>query len=305
MAPRIETPLFLGKHLVPGVWRRLLPAGREGMRFPDESRSSCGACPRVESDGYRPDYRCCTYFPRIPNYLLGFALLDPASRVHVESAAVAPFLMPEGFQASPQQWANFLTEAGEDRYGKSDLVLCPFLQRENGFCGIYKYRNAVCSTYFCYHDDGRQGVRFWSHLQTYMVQVEMALDQWCLEQLGFDVPAYIERLAGLVPQMDEVSRKKDAAWSAMARRAAWGDWYGRELEIYRACAQLVKKHESELLALVEAQKIREADAFEIAATKLVPQKHRGEIEDDYDPDRVPYKPSRLWKAVEKAQAKLK
>lgn len=304
MATRLETPLFLGKHLVPGVWRQLLPPGQNDFAYPREQRATCGDCPRVETDGYRPDYRCCTYHPRVPNYLLGLALEDPTSRPAVESGAVRNFLMPEGFQASPQQWANFLTDAGEDRYGKSETVLCPFLQRETGFCGIYKYRNAVCSTYFCYHDDKRFGHRFWEHLQTYMVQVEMALDQWCLEQLGFSVEAYVERLASLVPTMKDVCRTSDGVWSAKARRHIWGDWYGQELDIYRACAALVRKHENDLRAICEAQVIREADAFEIEAAKLVPAKHRGEIEDDFDPERVPYRPSRLWKSVERAHAKM-
>lgn len=304
MAQRLDTPLFLGKHLVPGVWRRLLPPGFETLSFPAEKRTTCGDCPRVETDGYRPDYRCCTYLPRVPNFLLGLALEDPATRPAVEAEAVRSYLMPEGFQASPKQWADFLTEAGEDRFGKSEIVLCPFLKRENGYCGIYKYRNAVCSTYFCYHDDKRHGERFWDHLQTYMVQVEMALDQWCLEQLGFSVEAYIERLTNLAPRMSEVCRTRDGAWTAKARKVVWGEWYGREYELYLACAGLVRKHEKDLLAIVENMKIKEADVFEIEAAKLVPAKHRGEIEDDFDPDRVPYKPSKLWKSVERAQEKL-
>ncbi len=304
MANRLDTPLFLGKHLVPGIWRQLLPPAQSTLSYPREERVTCGDCPRIETDGYRPDYRCCTYLPRVPNYLLGLALEDPVSRPAVEAEAVRSFLLPEGFQASPRQWATFLTDAGEDRFGKSEKTLCPFLQRATGFCGIYKYRNAVCSTYFCYHDDRKFGERFWGHLQTYMVQVEMALDQWCLEQLGFSVEAYVERLAGLAPQMADVCRAKDGAWTARARKIIWGDWYGREFEIYRACAALVRKHENDLLAVCEKMKIREADAFEIEAAKLVPAKHRGEIEDDFDPDRIPYKPSRLWKSVEKAHARM-
>ena len=301
-----QRPLFLGPHLVAGIWRSLLPEDAQTLTYPKEERATCGACPRVATDDYLPDYRCCTYHPRVPNYLIGMALRDPNARAAVTAEKVRPFLMPEGFMASPQQWATFLVNAGEDQYGKTTNVLCPFLQTKTGFCGIYKYRNGVCSTYFCYHDQGARGAAFWEELQTWMVQVEIALDQWCMAELGFDVDLFVGRMNGLAKSMPRVTRKSDGAWSAWARRIAWGpEWYGREFEFYERAAALVESRQDDLRALVEKIRIREADRFELAGQKLIPKKHRDDVEDDFDdPDRVPLKPKSLWRSVVRAHGKI-
>src|SRR5262249_32817474 len=121
----------------------MLPEALWAMRIPSERRATCAACPRIASDDFRPDYRCCTYHPRVAGFMLALALDTPAGHAAVERAHAAGFLMPEGLQASPAQWAGFLVDVGEERFGKSQRVLCPMLETATGRCGIYAFRNAV------------------------------------------------------------------------------------------------------------------------------------------------------------------
>lgn len=292
----VFTPLRLGTHVVPGLWRYLLPKSLVDLPLPEERRATCSNCPRVTASNFRPDYRCCTYYPRIPNFLLGLALLEgkTAAKVVAQSASRS-FLMPEGFQASPAQWADLLTDVGEGLYGQSSRVLCPYLQKATGYCGIYAFRNSVCSTFFCYHDHGTRGDAFWEALQTTVVQVEMVLGQWALRQVGFSVDDYVKRMNALAPKIEKTSDPKSRTWNEMARRAAWGEHYGKELDVYRACAEKILAHKDELWTLANENDIVEADLFEIAAQSVVPEAHRGEIEDDYsDPERETIRPRELW-----------
>jgi len=297
-------PLRLGPHTVPGIWRHILPPGALALRPPEERRATCGDCPRVATAGYRPDYRCCTYFPRVPNFLLGLALDTRLGAEALREVRTTPFLLPEGFTPSPRQWADFLEDVGLGEYGKSTRVLCPFLAPKSGLCQIYAFRNAACSTFFCHHDHGRRGERFWEALQTLVTQVEMALAQWTLSQVGFDFDAYIRRLNSLAPHIREVFDSRTGAWTEAARRVAWGDHHGRELEIYHACAQLVRTRQDELWQLANTVELVEAARFENAALQLVAPEHQDQIEDDYDPELEPIRPAELWRTVQRQHRNL-
>jgi Fe-S-cluster containining protein len=280
----------------------MLPPGLQTLKFPAERRATCDRCPRVGSDGYRPDYRCCTYHPRVPNFLLGFALGERGGPERLQRAADAGFLMPEGFLPSAGQWADFLADVGEGRFGKSEAVLCPFLS--GGLCGIYRYRNGVCSTFFCHFDQGSAGERFWESLQTLVVQVELALGQWALTEVGFDVPAYIARMNRMAPAVASTVAA-NRGWSVKARREAWGKDFGRELAIYAACAEKIRGQRESLWAIANRAPILEADAFEMACETLVGEKYRDQIEDDWsDGERETVPPKELWRTVRRRHLKL-
>lgn len=298
--------MLLGPHQVSAIWQTALPNEAKELKIPAEKQATCNACPMIASAGYRPDYRCCTYIPRVPNYLLG-----RAKRQVVAAARDAGYLLPEGLLPSPRHWAGFLADCGEGLYGKSERTLCPFLQRQTGLCGIYEFRNAVCSTYFCKHDHGGAGEQFWELLQTTMVQTEIALGQWALRQAGYDVEAMIARIDAWAPKIARASDAKTSTWSQAARRAIWGkEWFGRELELYAACAKAIAiaekaGGEEALWNLANQTPILEPDRFELAAQTLVPPEHQGEIEDDFsDEAREKALPKDLWRDVVRAHKKL-
>src|SRR5262245_29498225 len=56
-----------------------------GGDIPSESRATCNDCAMCDSEGdhqkpgstlFNPESKCCTYLPRLPNYLVGMILAD-------------------------------------------------------------------------------------------------------------------------------------------------------------------------------------------------------------------------------------
>ncbi len=281
--------LELVSHRFPGFWRFLFPSDFVRLPFPKEEKATCFACPRIQDCGYRSDYRCCTYHPRVPNFALGLASVSAEAHAGLNRALAQGMLLPEGMLASPHQWLQFMQDQEQDLYGKSQTVLCPFLAPDTGACGIHQFRNAVCSTYFCEHDLGEAAEEFWGLVQTLGSQVELLLSQWVLEMLGFDLKSYIQTLNSLAPQLPELI--KEEKWSIPIRKSLWGSWYGQELKFYQKCAHIFLQHKSELWTIASQRQLFEAKAFEAALDQLAGVEP---IEDDAELSR----PSHTWKALQ-------
>ena len=110
----------LGNHYVPGIWNYLLPYELDDLKVPEERQSSCMNCPKAAFEGFRSDYRCCTYHPRVPNYMLGLASGDKKALGALKEMKANGFLLPDGFVTNPHQWSDFLADVAEERFGKSE-----------------------------------------------------------------------------------------------------------------------------------------------------------------------------------------
>ena len=301
----IDIPFLLHGHHVPGFWQYLLPQSVLDMKLPEEKRATCMACPKAKYEGFLPDYRCCTYIPRVPNFLLGMAVKSPIPRKIITNLNQSGQLTPEGMHITPQQWAEYLADNAEERFGKSDLVRCPFLERSTGYCQIYAFRNSVCSTFFCMHSNGPKGDHFWDSLQTLVQQAEMALSQWALKMVGFDLKAYIRRQNRLSGKVEKVANTRHPrTWTVAARKELWGDFYGHEIETMEACAQIIREHRADLWEIANEQTILEPAAFDKAARRVVPAKYRDEIDpSDYD-EGDNFLPRELVTSLAKSHKKL-
>ena len=148
--------ISIGRHFVPSVWQRMLPEDFFHLDYPDEKESNCHNCPQVVRADFKMPYKCCTYIPRIPNFLIGAALVDPGAGPGLFQG-VAKFGLPDGIMITPGQYADSLLENARGRFGRTDLIRCPFLNPATAGCGIYPYRNSVCSTFFCRNSHGTRG----------------------------------------------------------------------------------------------------------------------------------------------------
>jgi Fe-S-cluster containining protein len=273
----IMRPFKLGGQLVPGIWQYMMPPSVLEMRLPKEELATCNNCPMVASGGFRPDYKCCTYHPRIPNFMLGLALDDPIAKGPVENFIRADFTNPEGTEHTPLQWIDSLSIRSDDDYGKGEKVLCSFLDQSSGGCTVYAFRNSVCSTFFCWYEDGEEGEAFWENLQYLAGQLETALAQWALEQIGFNIRAYFRRFDSLANRMVNVTDPDTKAWSKETLQILWGDWYGREAQLFKRCAEAVKDNRERLYEVAYHQGILKPTDFEIAASNFVPKKFHNQL----------------------------
>jgi len=226
-----------------------------GAPIPGESRATCDACAMCESlapgaESFNPATKCCTYLPVLPNYLVGGILADTspegaAGRASVE-ARIARRIAVTPLGLSRPAVPDLLYQFGSVRgFGHSLAMRCPHYLEEGGRCGIWQHRNAVCATWFCKHDRGEAGAAFWQRVQELLSTLERDLARWCLVELGVGHAA----LARLFPLSERSHRPDgfqlsapdlDDASDPGLHAELWGEWLGREVEMFRASARLME-----------------------------------------------------------------
>jgi hypothetical protein len=209
-----------------------------------EPRATCANCAMcspadtpLAATGFRPDIKCCTYWPTLPNFLVGSVLsdtsseLEPARRVMRERISsrigVTPYWL-----APPRKYLVLLDAARESSFGRSDALLCPYYLRESGQCGIWKHREAVCATFFCKHAQGAVGHAFWRAVKRLVIDTETRLAEHLARAVAPDTREPV-RLKGRLSREELEDRPPDDA----SYVAAWGKWVGREIDFYVECAR--------------------------------------------------------------------
>lgn len=250
-------PIALGNHQVPGLWRYMMPEEVLYFRVDAEARSSCFQCPKVKEAGFHPNVRCCTVIPRVPNFLIGLGLL--AGSAPLEAALERGLFLPEGLIISPRDLVKSLNYIVKpDR--ESPSVVCPFLELDSKRCGIYAFRTTTCSTFFCKKDRGEASEHFWSDFADFGSQVESALSQWALAEVGFDLAKYFQTL-------DELEFDTDEPWSSSVREKLYGGWSPRDL--FRATAEVILRHKHELFKRASGFKPYQAKGFDARLRALL------------------------------------
>ena len=267
---------------LPALYRPLLPA-LGALDVPAESKATCAKCAMapggsanaVETvDGeprfFRPDAKCCTYHPRMPNYLVGALLADPRAelaegqrRVRARIASrlgVTPqWLRPPGLH-------QLMYDNARRAFGRSLTLRCPFFAVEQGNCTIWPFREAVCSTYFCRFLAGEDGRKMWTAVKRHITLTEVHLSRWAVWQhapeLVLDAPD-ADKSPPVGP--DELDGRPAPATDAAK---VWGNFAGREEELYRACFESVRALSADevarvlgfdaIVSLAEVQRRRES-----------------------------------------------
>jgi Fe-S-cluster containining protein len=216
-----------------------------GRPPPEEPESSCDDCvmcdaTRTADESFNPQTKCCTYYPDLPNYLVGRILLSG------EGAAVADQI-EKGINVTPLKIASparydLLFRHATQAFGKSLSLRCPYYREAEGRCGIWANRNAVCSTWFCKHTRGETGRQFWEALKHCLGAVESNLALWCALQLDLDASALDSLLARAALKSGQHlgAAELDGFVDEAKRNRHWGRWRGREVAYYERCARLVE-----------------------------------------------------------------
>lgn len=266
----------LAGHTFPGIWQYLLPEDALHMNLPAEARATCHSCFKAAIGECRADCQCCTYFPQIPNFMLGLALRGAEGKHTVARLVREGFTLPQGLLVSPQRFLGAVQMQSEDRFGEVPEQLCPFIQADTMHCGVYAFRNSVCSTYFCHHDHGDEGADFWGRVQLLVGHIETALQLWAMDEVGLPAAEYIARLDALAPEVHRLSTPT-GAWQSHALDHLWANWRGRELEFFHACAERVMTRRARLYEIACAQPFLEARKFEQALRDWLPEPLREEV----------------------------
>jgi len=246
---------------LPALYRSVFPSFFQSS-IPPETKATCSACAMCEAsnplhidsvDGvnrlFRPDTKCCTYHPRLPNYLVGAILSDEDAGM-AEGRRRIQQKISRGVAVNPQ-WIkapsryNLLYANARQAFGRSESLRCPYYEPQGGLCTIWRYREAVCSTYFCKYVAGADGRKFWMTLKTWLTLAEIQLSRYALLQL---LPDYVllgkdkaDNSGGplTVEDLDD-QRLPEKDYTEL-----WHPWVGREEEFYRRCHESVRALSSE------------------------------------------------------------
>lgn len=225
--------------------------------IPPEHNATCLNCAMLApSDApahaanlyYHPQAKCCTYIPELPNFLVGSILNDDDPALAEGRAALAAYLQADSI-ATPL-WLNRTSsydlkyDSADQFFGRMTGLRCPYyLDRDGGLCSIWRYREAVCTTFFCKHTRGVLGKQFWDTLKQLLVVIERDLVYWCALELGIEPDVLLQFLAPSGPdqiihllELEQTETQLDFE----TQRKVWGQWAGREAEYFQACARLVE-----------------------------------------------------------------
>ena len=216
-----------------------------------EKRATCDTCAMcdqgqtapVEMDYFKPDAKCCTYYPSLANFLVGAILADTGEelaegRRRIREKIATRIGVTPLFLTAPRKYSLLYVAArSSGAFGRSKALLCPYFDAENdGRCTVWRYRDAVCSTYFCKFTDGKPGWDFWTTVKGYLSHVESMLSRataWTVDS-SVTQPTMephqlsVEDLEDLPPKETDYARY-------------WGKWVGREEEFYITCYEHARK----------------------------------------------------------------
>jgi Fe-S-cluster containining protein len=277
---------------LPALYRSLLPA-LGALDVPAESKATCANCAMapggsanaVETvDGepryFRADAKCCTYHPRMPNFLVGALLADPRpelaegqrrmrARIASHHGVTPQWLRPPGLH-------QLMYDNARRAFGRALTLRCPFFAVDQANCTIWPFRESVCSTYFCRYQAGEDGRAMWTAIKRHITLVEANLSRWALWQHAPELildGAEADKNPTVGP--DELDGQplpaKDAA-------KVWGRFAGREEELYQACFESVRSLSADdvervlgfdsVVSLAEVQRKRESSLHTKRPAKL-------------------------------------
>ena len=165
-------------NFLPEIYGSFLPSFFQ-RSIPQETKATCNNCAMCPKPGeeigplhFRPDVKCCSFHPNLPNYLVGGILsgtdseLEEGRNLIREQIKNRIGVEPKGILPS-RKWSLLYEMAHHKSFGKTQTLICPYFEQKEGNCTIWPFREAVCSTFFCKYERGEDGKRFWEGVKLY------------------------------------------------------------------------------------------------------------------------------------------
>jgi hypothetical protein len=145
---------------------------------------------------------------------------------------------------------------------------CPyFIEEQEGRCGVWKHRNAVCATWFCKHERGAVGLAFWHSLRDLFTAIEHNLALWCALELSPGVQSLSKLVSrsGQHGTRDLSAAELDDQYDPPGYAALWGEWLDREREFFGRCASLVAPLKWSEVLSITGPEVRASSELALAA----------------------------------------
>lgn len=209
-----------------------------------ETRATCERCSMcdhgepspVPMEYFNPSTKCCTFWPILPNYLVGAILADGTpemaeGRRRIRRAIEKRIGVAPQFMSRPRKM-SLLMLGYQEVFGRAQSLKCPYYDDDNpaGTCSIWRHREVICMTYYCRYSGGMRGYDYWVALKNYLGLVQRALAKSAAKAVDPNViePQFKKNMLTLEDMEDLPPKETDyKAW--------WGRWVGREEEFYLKC----------------------------------------------------------------------
>jgi hypothetical protein len=234
---------------LPAVYDALLPElfDRPEIPEPRATCDNCAMCDHGEGAPVNMDYfnertKCCTFHPKLANYLVGAVLADTnedlaEGRARLRAKIAARIGVTPQYIAGPRMYSViYAAGRGGSNFGRADKLICPYYA-DDGRCTVWRFREAVCSTWFCKYSAGRAGQVFWSAVKEYLSHAE--------QRLAYHLACSVDKTVTepTTPPLSLTREDIDGLPPPDADYAVWwgnGAWVGREEEFYIACYERMK-----------------------------------------------------------------
>lgn len=220
-----------------------------------EEKATCDNCLQAPKK-YKADLKCCTFWPFIPNYVVGAILSSEKERHQDVQKTIRKiidnqgFVLPLGIPAPPWYQKDFKADKKEI-FGQNKKFLCPYYDKNKNQCGAWEYRGSVCTSFYCESSYGKKGQEFWYSLENYLSYLEMGLAEEVLVYNDYSPRDMNEQLAYLDIDFKMQKMTSSKKISALNLKKIWKHNYKTEEEFYIKSYQFVTgltaKHRSEIL----------------------------------------------------------
>jgi Fe-S-cluster containining protein len=236
------------KYQLPRVYESLLPKDILLME-PAETKATCDNCnmakPRNKREVFYENHlKCCTFHPFLPNYVVGAIFTEPTLAAPSAISSLQQkiqnqeYSLPLGIVAPANYQVPFNARKEHD-FGRREDWLCPYFNREQQNCGIWRHRGAVCTTFYCQSSFGAKGLKFWEELSSYITYVEMALMEEALVMLDFSPRQISDLLEYLNIESASKSQLKSSRLPEKKGRDLWNGYYDDQVGFFKKCFQVV------------------------------------------------------------------
>lgn len=234
------------EQIIPQIYRPILHSKVLALNA-TEKKATCDNCLRSRDRRfaytYKPDLKCCTFHPYLPNYAVGALLsqqtVTPGILELKRKIQNREFAFPIGVMAPFDYQFAFLTKE-EEQFGNERSLLCPYYDRGENRCSIWQYRGVVCTSFYCRSDYGQDGQKFWAVFSDYLSYVEMALAEECLVQMDFSPRDLSDQLLYLNKRDFEQDETAQKTIASEVDKKLWNGYEDKE-DFYLKCFALVKK----------------------------------------------------------------
>lgn len=223
------------KYILPPLYKGFFPASFWSSELA-ETKATCQQCIQVPKK-YDADLKCCTFWPFIPNYIVGQILINKdqkykeAQDIIVKHIEARHWNLPMGLVAPSDYQVNFKKNKLKI-FGRDQTFLCPYYSKTNNNCSLWLYRGSVCTGFFCESSYGKPGHQFWQQFENYFSYLEMGLSQEVLVYKDFS-PRNVNE------QLEYLMLGKKVKITTAQYKKIWKHFYQKEKDFYIQAAEFV------------------------------------------------------------------